>query len=349
MDFYVNFKRKYFLTTSSFSNFKEGLRFYRPVNAVGFIKKGLIYIAYPFIKFCNNRIKKEDFFQRYKIEELLEWERNWGTFNAVYIPMGSGKFVIQVVKGSKVAGYLKFAVTDESAKALENEEKILKLLESETINSFCYPKILYSERFYGKKLLFLGAPEHLKSPIKINFKAILELWKNISEIESRTLLLEQIPYLKDLESKIKGNGNAPEIEISGIFDKIMRDLRGLEIKTGLVHGDFKIWNIFELKNDKFYVIDWEWAQRNSLPLWDLWTWAFWNYFSSGKKPNKNKLLERATEIAELSGNKMSVDIVKNLFKLYLIHLYTTLEEFGHKDGLTTKTLETLYSLLIELC
>jgi len=106
MAFYVNFKRKYFLTTSSFSNFKEGLRFYRPVSVVGFIKKGLIYIAYPFIKFCSNRIKKEDFFQRYKIEELLEWERNWGTFNAVYIPTGSGKFVIQVVKGSKVAGYL---------------------------------------------------------------------------------------------------------------------------------------------------------------------------------------------------------------------------------------------------
>jgi hypothetical protein len=39
MAFYGNFKRKYFLTTSSFSNFKEGLRLYRPVSVVGFIKK----------------------------------------------------------------------------------------------------------------------------------------------------------------------------------------------------------------------------------------------------------------------------------------------------------------------
>jgi len=99
-------------------------------------------------------------------------------------------------------------------------------------------------------------------------------------------------------------------------------------------------NIFKLKDDKFYVIDWEWAQKfvTLVGFMDL----------DGKRPNKNKLLERATEIAELSGNKMRVDIVKNLFKLYLIYLYTTLEEFGHKDGLTTKTLETLYSLLIEL-
>jgi hypothetical protein len=107
-------------------------------------------------------------------------------------------------------------------------------------------------------------------------------------------------------------------------------------------------NIFKLKDDKFYVIDWEWTQRNSLPLWDLWTWAFWKNLSGNEKLNKKKLLRQAHKISsKLGGYILEETIIKNLFDLYLLQLYVTLEEFGHKDDRTTKTEQNLLTLLLE--
>jgi len=104
---YLNFKGKYFITTSSYSSFKKGLRFYRPVSVAGFLKKKLTYFVYPVATCSKNKIQKEEFFQRNKIQELLEIEKTFGTFNAIYVPPGSGKIVIQVLDGTKISGYLK--------------------------------------------------------------------------------------------------------------------------------------------------------------------------------------------------------------------------------------------------
>lgn len=345
MGCYINFKGKYLLTNDSFREFKKGLRFYRPASFVSFFKKNLTFFLYPFLKFSKNKIQKEEFFKRNKIEELLELEKNFGTFNAIYVPPGGGKFVIQVLEGSKISGYLKVAFTDKSIKNLTNEEETVNFLEAQGIKSFYYPKILYSNMINEKKLFYLSTPNFLKCPFTYNFRDILQLWKDIFTVESRTYVFEDIPALKELEYKI--NGNDSFLEFQYIFAKIKQDLRGVEIQTGLVHGDFKIWNIFKLKNGKFYVIDWEWAQRGSFPLWDLWTWAFSKHFLPVNTFNKTKMLQKVKEMCTISGFTFNEAVIKNLFNLYIIRLYITLEEYGHKDNLTAKTKQKLRKLLFE--
>jgi len=47
MAFYLNFKSKYFVTTSNYSNFRKGLGFYRPISVGGFLRKSFTYYVYP--------------------------------------------------------------------------------------------------------------------------------------------------------------------------------------------------------------------------------------------------------------------------------------------------------------
>ena len=57
--------------------------------------------------------------------------------------------------------------------------------------------------------------------------------------------------------------------ISGIFEKCT-SLAGIRIPLGHRHGDFSPWNIrFDRRNDKMFVLDWEYAGAAGMPVIDL--------------------------------------------------------------------------------
>lgn len=332
MQDFVCLKRKYYVDCNKFSAFKNALEFYRPVNVKGLIKKTLTFLSYPVFKTLRGKVEKGELFKEIGCESLIDLERKFGIFSGVYIPPGSGKIVAQVSDSSyEIKGYLKVAYSNYGKVYLENEVNILEFLRGNKVFEFAYPEVLDKFKIDDLLIVYLSTYKGIKKPFRVSFKDVVMLAEKIFSVEKRREKVAELSFVGGMARRMEKSDYKDLLSI--FFEKTLAYLGEMEIETGLIHGDFKIWNVFFLPDGKPYIIDWEWSRRFGLPMWDVWTWIVLGNLSKGKGFDINA-------IPFLEGERE-----KMLFYLYLINLILVLEENGHEDMLTKKTIENLISEL----
>lgn len=169
---------------------------------------------------------------------------------------------------------VKIALTDLSKKSLLNELKILKKLQKYEFSSAVVPEVseysCYQDYLVVKYIYQKGYRYSNKFDINTNHILFLkELFINSVQIAN---IKELIKY-KELINKIRSvensfNSNTKKFLII-MKDRIEAGIDKLLPYFGIVHGDFKPWNIKSDSFGKLLVFDWEWAEEKWIPFYDL--------------------------------------------------------------------------------
>ncbi len=321
---FLNLAGKYYLNLDSYSQFTRSFEFYRPVTWWNYLKKEVVKGGYPLFKHILKGREKREVFSALELEDILDVEGKFGRFNGIYVPPGSGKIIIQVADVfGKIKGYLKVAYNEKGKIQVENEVRMLGLLKEKGVDAFAYPEILGKEVINGKILIFLSAPLKYRKPLNFKINEVKDLADKIFNVETRVEKFENSEFLKDIERKVVDSNFRDEFK--PVLEEIKGALKGSDITTGLIHGDFKIWNVYALPDGRFYVIDWEWSRRFGPPMFDLWTWVIVGGMLRGTMVGGK----------EISG--LNLNFKAPFFKLFIIDTFTKNEIFGQ----TTQSVPSL--------
>ncbi|MGB4463879.1 MAG: phosphotransferase [Candidatus Hydrothermia bacterium] len=345
---FLSFSNKYFVNLDSFKRYRNSLAFYRPVSTGNMVKKNALFAAYPFFKILGSKIDKIAFFKLLGVEEIIQYEKKYGKINGVYLPPGSGKVVVQILnKHDEIIGYLKISLNEDGMRQMRNEAQILSFLKSQKVDHFSYPDILDMDERNGAGFLFLSTPEKLLMPFNLPLHELMQIASNIFSVETKREEVINSIYFKQIEKRVSSSSftNMLSRQVAGI----KRDLTGLEINTGFVHGDFKIWNVFQLVDGKYFIIDWELASRFGFPMWDLWTWFLIGKMAQGKKLNKKDVIL----LQEINRANRDITFVlqaphglEALTRLFFIDVVTKLEMHGHGDKNTRDAINYMLHLVL---
>ncbi len=184
------------------------------------------------------------------------------------------KTTVQIMDGKgSIIAYAKIAEQPQTKAVLENEALILNKLKALNLKSGSVPEVLYYGNAGNKTLLVQSAVEkpsfystHKLTQAHIDF---------LTEIFSKTAkkqLFKESRHLSEFKEQIKQfQGTIPdkwEHILSKSLAIISDNLSNEYIPLGLGHKDFTPWNTLNNKGNLF-VIDWEMAQDNVIPFYDI--------------------------------------------------------------------------------
>jgi len=338
MEPFVRIRGSYVLNLKKFDSFIMSLEFYRPVTLLAWLKKKLTISAYPILKVFAENEEKDKVFKALGIEELLNLEGRFGLFNALYLSRQSGKVVIQVVdiKGN-LKGYLKVGIDEEGKRGIEREVEILHFLKQKRISEFGYPEVIDFQRVESLAMAFLSAEKNLIAPFDLKEKEVLAIAESIFNVETDFLRVEEIPFFREVKTRLERSSYRQEL--MEMWNVCEENLKGIQVKVGLVHGDFKIWNVFKYQDGKPFLIDWEWGQRFGLPGWDLWMWFVGGKISKGRKVDKKDLEKVLNSMRSMGVEEAHKFLMP--FAIYLFLLFTG-------KGVTREVFDRIWKPLFNL-
>lgn len=263
------------------------------------------------------------------------------------------KVTIQVMdKEGIILGYIKVADNENIDRLLENEAKILRdLLRLEIVNGL-FPKVIYQGELKGTNVLILDTLKTAKSTFssKLSEKHIEFLAEIFQKSMVRCNFWESAfvrilrQRLKIIEAERQEIGRLIDVYRKAL-DYVKKEIENKEIPFGLCHRDFTPWNTF-FHNDKLYVFDWEYAEREYPPMLDIFHYIVQDgIMVRHLKPEG--LLKRVRNNEKMLSKYSSLVGVKNdlwmpLLVCYLLDmsfLYTEREK-GNVEGEILKMLET---------
>lgn len=249
----------YAICCNSFKNINEGLKFYKPINLLGQLKKIALFIVLWTIGKLNLKaIRSIEAVNTYCANVVgKKMDFNLSKDCSVLISPTRDKVIVNHHKQY----FQKFAF-GESLLNVKNESEVYKLLDSS--NSFLVSEISDIQND-GDYCSF-----KLTHPITFAYDKELPKPKNLSQI-----LLEffnKVPltfiswqdYITGLKSKIQTSTLCDAFVLDEV-NKIM--INDFSLPLGLVHRDFKPWNM--LYGNPPLIYDFEEAVFNGLPLEDL--------------------------------------------------------------------------------
>ena len=232
-----------------------------------------------------------------------------------------------------VLAYGKLAENEQTYKLLKNEVDILNYLASLHLTKAAIPKVLFWGTMSNSKLLIQSTRKKLGShgiyrltDLHLNFlgelftkttrreifrksQCFLKLEKNIGELS------------KHLDNKWK------QRLIRGI-KYIGSELGEAEVPLGFCHGDFTPWNTF-LDSGKLFVFDWEYATKQSIPLWDIFHFLIHPRILVKKdraetivrKVKNHNLLQQYLSFVNINNHEMEVMLLFYLCDISCFYLY----------------------------
>ena len=233
----------------------------------------------------------------------------------VYVgtPGPQQKAVVTLVDQSngKALAVMKVALEAGARKSLNRESDMLKSLDQLGMKSI--PKLLATDeangrtwqtvvsgRLSSRKLTdshiswLLSLPKTKKTTTLDKQKRILFA---LVDDDSSGLSSEQLTILKKAIERIKGNNEIPLV---------------------LVHGDFAPWNIKQQPNAQLAVIDWEDAELEGLPLWDLCHFYFMQAYLFGESEQLETFISSSLINSYLRSFKIAEVDMMNFVLLYLL-------------------------------
>lgn len=180
------------------------------------------------------------------------------------------KLTVQVMRmDGEVLGYIKLPLTEAASERLRHEAKMLEYLSNFSELSNYIPKLLHAGNWGDGYIVFQSGSPTQVGPTEfgaLHQKFLEKLWgvRRVSK-PGYVLLDEVAARWRKVESQMDSLWQTLG---AGALAKASRELSGVNIPCGIMHGDFAPWNT-RLKDGKVYVYDWEWASLEAPNSWDI--------------------------------------------------------------------------------
>lgn len=206
----------------------------------------------------------------------------------------------------KAVAVLKTALEEGARNSLMREANMLEVLEQLGVDNI--PKLIAIDegnRRTWQTVLAGCLSDRQLTERHIGWLLRLPKSNKVTTFDKQKVILTEL-------AKQAGTGLSAE-QLKNL-NKGIEKLEGTkEIPLLLVHGDFTPWNIKQQPNGRLAVIDWEDADLEGLPLWDLCHFYFMQAYLFSEESQPNKLLVEQY----LSGLRIDQADKLNLVRLYL--------------------------------
>jgi len=169
-----------------------------------------------------------------------------------------------------VVGFVKVGWNGATNALVRNEADVSRYLSTVSLNSFSVPTLLYAGWWHDHFLCIQSAPRGtIRSAPKNLDSQYLSVLDELRSFHIRWMPLQDSVFWRKLLQRIEAMGNTIHHGIlqRGLYT-VERLLCNNPLPFHLSHGDFAPWNA-QLSNDRLFVFDWEYADFESPPLWDL--------------------------------------------------------------------------------
>jgi hypothetical protein len=180
------------------------------------------------------------------------------------------KLTVQVMRlDGEILGYIKLPLTEAASERLRHEAKTLEYLSSFSELSPYIPKLLHAGGWGDGYIVFQTGSPTQGGPTEfgpLHQKFLEVLWSVRRVSKPGHILLDEVatrwrkvePHMDSLWQTLG----------EGAIAKASRELSGVNIPCGIMHGDFAPWNT-RLNEGTLFVYDWEWASLEAPNSWDI--------------------------------------------------------------------------------
>jgi hypothetical protein len=181
------------------------------------------------------------------------------------------KPVIQLTTAEGVTvGYVKVGWNEATNALVRNEAAVFDRVASTPFQSFIMPRCLYAG-WWGERFLFVqSGPDGLVQSAPRNLPArYLAVLQELASLHTRWMFLNESTFWKNLLQRITGVKHAQYRHVleQGLT-KLEDSLADVRLPFHFCHGDFAPWNA-KLLNGQLFLYDWEYADFEAPPVWDL--------------------------------------------------------------------------------
>jgi hypothetical protein len=311
--------------------FNAGLSFYNESSIRASIKKNVLRNGYAFFKSLPEAFGRGE--EEVNLSVLLEFlqSRDFSAVNCnVYIP-SYDKAVVQVTDDSGICKkIIKIALSNLGRKSIEIEVKNLRFLSSFFFHHFEIPRVINEAFYEGLYYCENTSPERYR-PLKwhkssdILIQGLCELFRMDFSASARIIETPLFMELQEKVTRIPSKGSLEKLS-KRTLDIYLNPAFDYSIPLGLVHNDFKPWNLLvNLDTHRPVLVDWKLMVRNGLPLWDVYCYVLFTYFSlcyDVSPARALKSFENHRGFIELYTHNMGIDkrLINYLVPLYLLDL-----------------------------
>lgn len=180
------------------------------------------------------------------------------------------KITMQISKGTRILGYVKFSDNDEIRNIFRQEQETLDYLGEKGITSV--PQCLYCGEWRDRLALFV------QTTTKTRHSSTDHQWgeretaflKELHEKTKRHISFEETEYYRDLCLLCEDVYNLHGFETRPIVEgvsKVLNFYANKEVNFSFYHADFTPWNIY-VEKGRLYAFDFEYAKRTYPPYLD---------------------------------------------------------------------------------
>jgi Phosphotransferase enzyme family len=251
------------------------------------------------------------------------WQHLGGNADQTFIPIiyigtpgATRKAVVSLIDSQRqiVVGVAKIPLEKPATVNILREAEILTCLASAKPD--LAPKILFVNQVQGIAVQ-TAVPGKLvgKYLTKAHIEWLTRLCINGQETslqEKAAILRERIGHLLDTDQNTKA-----------LLERLLKDIDDpTAYPSTWIHGDFAPWNLKWMENQTLAAIDWEEAEPNGLPLYDLLHYHYIQSYLLKRKPNIQQEIWRNPLLTQYF-HSLNIDYAKyeNLTLFYLADLW----------------------------
>jgi len=232
------------------------------------------------------------------------------------------KLTIQVMRpDGGILGYIKLPLTEAATERVRHEAEVLRRLWNFAALHDHIPKVLHAGDWENGYILFQSRGPSYPGPNQFNnlHDDFLQKLRGLHQVQKAGEALVKEVAARWQKAEPSLDSAWPALGQAALA-KAERELDGVMIPCGIMHGDFAPWNT-RVENGHLYAFDWESAAWDAPLLWDL----FHFHVQVASLLHKNS--ERVSSFSRFSGERAS-------FLLYLLASVCQQLEEGTPPGHT---------------
>lgn len=173
----------------------------------------------------------------------------------------------------RILGYAKVGWNESTIGLVRREEGVLARLRGVHFSTATVPKVLHAGWWDGRYILVQDAPAGPARPsgheLSLRHLEFLRELRTLNLKQSQPVCSEPANGLVQRVATLRARGlhYYPHL-LEQALARCVKRLVDVPTGSGFKHGDFTPWNILD-ENGKLFVFDWEYAEENALPGWDL--------------------------------------------------------------------------------
>lgn len=327
---------KYLLSLKNKETYLMGLNFYSALTPRSRLKKQVLVFSYGMLNLLlrTELIHVADDSTINRIRSILKNHIDESCLFNAYIP-SSDKAVIQVIRpNGSCQKVIKAAFNEKQRPSLEKDKNNLIALTDYPFKSFEIPRVLDSCQVGDTFIVEYSCPEKYR-PYERLYSS-LELSWLLSEIFSfgrqKELPLSEAALFSEIKKRIE---LTEEGDMMWAFELWAKRLSSQKVPLGMVHYDFKPWNIvIDLITKRPFIVDWELMRSDGFPLWDAYCYILFTYFSLHCDAHPRAALRHFYDqkkffMAYVKALNINSELIEKLLPLYFFDILT-IDELWHR-------------------